>query len=102
MVRSKAAAGLILLPSCSALPDLSRSGDSPVTTDLGPAVVQVLPEVAQATSNLLQTFVVTAVVVALVFPAARFAAVGVFVAFYEWVARLFRPRQKEGGDKEVQ
>lgn len=93
---------LLALSSCSSLPTLGSGGDSSSTPDLGPAVVQALPEVAQATSNLLQTFVVTAVVVALFFPAARFAAVGVFVAFYEWVARLFRPRSKEGGKKEVQ
>ena len=81
---------------CSMLPDFGGKPpvDVPVARneDLGTKALEALPEVADAASNLLQTFVVTAVIVALVFPAARVAAVGVFVAFYSRISSWFAPK----------
>jgi len=61
--------------------------------DMGTKIIEVLPDLANSGAYLLSTFVYTAVVVALVFPAARVAAVGVFVAFYDRVASWFRPKK---------
>jgi len=61
--------------------------------DMGTKIIEVLPDLANSGAYLLSTFVYTAVVVALVFPAARVAAVGVFVAFYDRIASWFRPKK---------
>lgn len=86
-----------LSAGCSMLPDFGSKPPVPSRNDdLGTKALEALPEVADAASNLLQTFVVTAVIVALVFPAARVAAVGVFVAFYTRISSWFAPKDKNG------
>ena len=76
----------------SILPGGSKQPEGP-PPDMGTKIIEVLPELANSGAYLLSTFVYTAVVVALVFPAARVAAVGVFVAFYDRVASWFRPKK---------
>ena len=88
-----ALAGLLNL-SCTSLPSFGGGGDAEPAPpeDVGAQLVEALPEIADAGSRLLSTFVWTAVVIAVVFPAARVAAVGVFIAFYDRVASWFRPK----------
>ena len=98
---------LILMALCGSCGILPGSGSAlpavPVPKqDLAATAVSALPEVADAFSNLLQTFVITAVIVALMFPAARLAAVGVFVAFYDRIAQIFKPRDKGSNDRNGQ
>ena len=88
-----ALAGLLNL-SCASLFSPGGGGDIEPgpPEDIGAQLVEALPEIADAGSRLLSTFVWTAVVIAVVFPAARVAAVGVFIAFYDRVASWFRPK----------
>lgn len=86
---------LASVTGCASLPSmLGGGGDSEPgpPEDIGAQLVEALPEIADAGSRLLSTFVWTAVVIAVVFPAARVAAVGVFIAFYDRVASWFRPK----------
>lgn len=94
---------LLLVASCS-LPKLGGGVTLPEAPqkDLTETALEALPEVADAASNLLQTFVITAVIVALMFPAARVAAVGVFVAFYDRIAQIFKSRDKGPDDRNGQ
>jgi len=88
---------LLLLTSCGSIPFLG-GGDPPAGApprDVGAELVSAIPEIADSGARLLSTFVYTAVVVALVFPAARLAAVGVFVAFYDRIASWFRPKYRK-------
>lgn len=81
---------------CASLPSFGGSSDEPAPPeDIGAQLVTALPEIADAGSRLLSTFVWTAVVIAIVFPAARVAAVGVFVAFYSRIASWFAPKEKD-------
>lgn len=82
-----------MLTGCGLLPTAPDSAQGP-QGDLGQLFIEALPDVANAAANLLSTFVYTAVVVAFVFPAARFAAVGVFVAFYDRITSWIRPSPK--------
>jgi hypothetical protein len=85
---------LAAVSGCTSLPSFGGGGDSEPAPpeDIGAQLVEALPEIADAGSRLLSTFVWTAVVIAVVFPAARVAAVGVFIAFYDRVASWFRPK----------
>lgn len=92
---------LFVLGGCSLPPLLGGGGggsDEPASPpqDMGSKLIDVLPDLANSGAYLLSTFVYTAVVVALVFPAARLAAVGVFVAFYDRIASWFRPKYGKG------
>ena len=94
-----------LCGSCGILPgasDALPAVPAAPKQDLAATAVAAIPDVADAFSNLLQTFVITAVIVALMFPAARVAAVGVFVAFYNRIAQIFQSRDKGPDDRNGQ
>lgn len=96
---------MVSLQSCGLFPgapDVPTTLSPASRQDLTATAVQAIPEVADAFSNLLQTFVITAVIVAVMFPAARVAAVGVFVAFYDRIAQIFKSRDKGPDDRNGQ